>query len=76
MRIDLEDDIMKIHGGSGLRGGQVEAHGDHRIAMALGVAALGAEGPVHIADAGCVQKSYPGFWSDLQSMGASLTLTT
>jgi 3-phosphoshikimate 1-carboxyvinyltransferase len=44
-----------------LRGGVVHSHGDHRIAMALAAAALGAAGPVEIGDAGCAAVTYPGF---------------
>jgi 3-phosphoshikimate 1-carboxyvinyltransferase len=39
----------------------VTAAGDHRIAMAMAVAALAA-GPLELDDAGCVGKSFPGFW--------------
>ena len=73
--ITLQDDFMHVLGGQGLAGGRVCAQGDHRIAMALGVAALGARGPVMIEEAESVGKSYPGFWADLKSLGASLTLT-
>ena len=41
---------------------EVTAAGDHRIAMAMAVAALAA-GPLHLDDASCVAKSFPGFWS-------------
>ena len=41
---------------------RVTAGGDHRIAMAMAVAALAA-GPLELDDAGCVSKSFPGFWS-------------
>ncbi|MFV2072570.1 MAG: 3-phosphoshikimate 1-carboxyvinyltransferase [Thermoanaerobaculales bacterium] len=41
---------------------EVTAAGDHRIAMAMAVAAL-AVGPLHLDDASCVAKSFPGFWS-------------
>jgi len=40
---------------------KVGAAGDHRIAMAMAVAALAA-GPLELDDGGCVQKSFPGFW--------------
>ncbi len=42
---------------------EVTAAGDHRIAMAMAVAALGA-GPLHLDDAACVSKSFPAFWTD------------
>lgn len=73
--IELRGNDMLISGGTGMRGGVVSSHGDHRIAMALAVAALGAESPVQIEEAESVRKSYPDFWNDLQSVGASLSLT-
>ncbi len=74
--IELEGDRMHIRGGGEMRGGEVSSHGDHRIAMALAVAALGAKEPVRITGAEAVRKSYPDFWRDLQSVGAVLSLTT
>jgi 3-phosphoshikimate 1-carboxyvinyltransferase len=73
--ISLQGDQMKIMGGTGVRAAVVDAHGDHRIAMALAVAALGASGPVHIEGAESVGKSYPEFWKDLQSLGATVSLS-
>lgn len=51
-----------------LRGGKVESHGDHRIAMALSVAALGAHGDTTIRDAECVGVSFPEFFSTLEKL--------
>lgn len=49
-----------------LKGGcVVDSYGDHRIAMAAGIASVVADGEVTITDKGCVAKSYPGFWEDL-----------
>jgi 3-phosphoshikimate 1-carboxyvinyltransferase len=56
--------IIQGTGGAKLRGGDVQAHGDHRIAMALAVAAIGCETPVVIEGAESVAKSYPAFWDD------------
>jgi len=58
-----ENDCLMIQGGS-LQGGDVNSQNDHRIAMALAVAALKAEAPVNIQNAEAVGKSYPGFWAD------------
>ena len=45
----------------------VDSHGDHRVAMSF--AALGVARPgVSVMDPGCVDKSYPGFWSDLRGL--------
>lgn len=66
--ITLEQDDMLIEG-KAIAGGQtVFAHNDHRIAMALATAALTAQFPVTIEGAECVNKSYPGFWDDLETL--------
>jgi 3-phosphoshikimate 1-carboxyvinyltransferase len=75
LTITLEGNTMKVFGGSGLSGGVVSARGDHRIAMSLAVAALGANGPVRIEGAESVRKSYPDFWEHLRSLGVALSLT-
>ncbi len=53
-----------------LRGGEVDARNDHRLAMAFAVAALGASGPTTIHDAGAAAVSYPEFFSVLESLRA------
>ena len=62
---ELPDGLV-IHGGKKLRGGLVDGHGDHRVVMALAVAALGAEGPVTIAGSEAADVTYPGFLRLLQ----------
>ena len=47
--------------GNLLRGGEYTSHHDHRMVMALKVAAFGADGPVRIDDEQCVAKSFPDF---------------
>ncbi|WP_289730949.1 3-phosphoshikimate 1-carboxyvinyltransferase [uncultured Alistipes sp.] len=70
IEVDLsEEDTMRIRGGE-IRAAEVRSHGDHRMAMSLAVAALRAAGPVTIEDAGCVAKSYPGFFGDLKTLKA------
>jgi 3-phosphoshikimate 1-carboxyvinyltransferase len=54
-----------------LRGAVIEPHGDHRIAMAFAVAALGAQGPTTIRDAECAGVSYPTFYDDLERVTES-----
>lgn len=52
-----------------LTGGvRLETAHDHRLAMAFGVAALRASGPVELDDGACVAVSYPGFWDDLAKL--------
>jgi len=70
VRIDLEDDVMIIHGGGIVKGADVHSHHDHRIAMACAIAALKANSETVIEEALAVQKSYPYFYADLQSLGA------
>jgi 3-phosphoshikimate 1-carboxyvinyltransferase len=53
---------------SKLRGATVNPQGDHRIAMALAVAALGAEGDTVIKDSECVGVSFPEFFKTLERL--------
>jgi 3-phosphoshikimate 1-carboxyvinyltransferase len=64
---ELRDGLV-VRGGRGLRGGDVEAHGDHRIAMAFAVAALGARGEIAIHGAESIAVSYPEFPATLESL--------
>lgn len=59
---------------SPLYGTSLYSHHDHRIAMALTVAALGAEGDSMISSIDCIDKSYPSFIPDFQNCGAQLEL--
>jgi 3-phosphoshikimate 1-carboxyvinyltransferase len=54
----------------GLRGAAIATYDDHRMAMSFAVAGLRIAG-VTILDPGCVAKTYPGFWDDLESLRAS-----
>jgi 3-phosphoshikimate 1-carboxyvinyltransferase len=66
-KVEEFPDGLKVSGRSAgkLRGAVIEPHGDHRIAMAFAVAALGAHGPTTIRDAECAGVSYPTFYQDL-----------
>ena len=44
------------------------SHGDHRLAMALLVASLFADGPVRIDDTDCIAKSFPGFLENFEKL--------
>lgn len=67
--ITLDGDLMRIEGGNALRGTATRSHHDHRIAMAVAVAALAGSAPVTIDDAEAIRKSYPDFFRDLASIG-------
>ena len=56
-------------------GGEVDAAGDHRIAMMAAVASAGCTREVIIRGAEAVNKSYPGFWRDFASLGGRVELT-
>jgi len=72
IQIDLQDDLMIIHGGAGLKGAVTHSHHDHRIAMACAVAALKATGETTIEEAQAVNKSYPEFYQHIQQLGAAV----
>jgi len=63
-------DGMRVEGrrAGKLRGAKVDPQGDHRIAMALSVAALGAEGETVVRDAECVAVSFPEFFATLERL--------
>jgi 3-phosphoshikimate 1-carboxyvinyltransferase len=67
-KIEPTPDGFVIEGPTRLRGAVVDGLGDHRVAMALAVAALVADGETTILGAECVGKTYPGFFKDLASM--------
>ncbi|MGB4773154.1 MAG: 3-phosphoshikimate 1-carboxyvinyltransferase [Chitinophagaceae bacterium] len=70
VRIELQDDLMVIHGGGELKAAVTHSHHDHRIAMAIAVAALGADGETEIHEAEAINKSYPDFYDDMRLLGA------
>ncbi len=65
-------DGIRIQGG-GLRGGDVDSHGDHRIAMAFAMAALRADGAIQIADCANVRTSFPDFVARAAESGLAIT---
>ncbi len=68
--IDEQQDGFHVRGRVRLRGGEVDARHDHRLAMAFAVAALGASGPTTIHGAGAAAVSYPEFFSVLEGLRA------
>ena len=62
------DDGMIINGGKTPMGADFASYGDHRIAMAMAVCALAADGASSIDDADCVKISYPNFFADLEML--------
>ncbi len=64
--VEERPDGFAMHGGRPLHGATVDSHGDHRIAMALAVTALAADGETRIEDAACVDVSFPEFFGLLE----------
>ena len=69
--IEEKPDAMIITG-TRLHGAVVDSCKDHRLAMALTVAALAAEGPTEILDAESCAVTYPDFVKDFKTRGADL----
>ncbi len=67
-RLEPTEDGMVITGTGGLRGGAVDSHGDHRIAMLGAVAGLASEQGVEVQGMDAAAVSYPGFEADLASL--------
>jgi 3-phosphoshikimate 1-carboxyvinyltransferase len=70
----LLDDGLWLRGGSGLGGGTIESHGDHRIAMAFAVAGLVARSPIEIRDVANVATSFPGFLEIARAAGLQVEI--
>ena len=70
---DVEEfeDGLAIEGPASLTGATVSSFDDHRIATAMGVAGLVAEGTTTVTDADCASVSFPGFWEELHAVTAS-----
>ena len=68
--VEVGPDELMVRGGGGLRGARVASHGDHRIAMAMAVAGLAAEGETVVTGMDAVPTSYPGFVHDLAAVSA------
>ena len=67
---DERPDGYTIHGAGAPSGGVADARGDHRMAMALAIAALSARAPSRIEGADAVGVSYPGFFETLDRLVA------
>jgi len=72
IHITLQDDLMIIEGGKLNANDQLDSHHDHRIAMALAIAALRADEDSYISNAEAINKSYPRFFDDLKHLGAGI----
>jgi 3-phosphoshikimate 1-carboxyvinyltransferase len=66
--VEPTDDGMVIEGTGGLRGGTIDSHSDHRIAMLGAVAGLASREGVEVVGMDAAAVSYPGFEADLASL--------
>ncbi|MGN6258955.1 MAG: 3-phosphoshikimate 1-carboxyvinyltransferase [Solirubrobacterales bacterium] len=67
-KVEPTEDGMVIEGTGGLRGGTIDSHGDHRIAMLGAVAGLASKEGVEVRGMDAAAVSYPGFERDLASL--------
>lgn len=67
-KAEATENTLTIYG-TGLCGGKVNSHNDHRIAMAAAIAATVCAEPVTILGAEAVNKSYPSFWEEYHQLG-------
>jgi 3-phosphoshikimate 1-carboxyvinyltransferase len=71
VNIQETPDGFILQGGRPLLGGQVDPHGDHRLAMSLALAGLAAQGSVTIAGAEIISESFPEFVPILTALGGT-----
>ncbi len=70
--IEEAPDGFTLPGDTIPRGGIINPHGDHRLAMSLAVAGLGAQGPIAIQNPNIIHESYPEFQEVLERLGARI----
>jgi len=70
-KINIDGNLMEIEG-TQLKGGIIDSHNDHRVAMAGAIAALSSEKGIGIQGWQSVLKSYPDFFEDLKSIGGEV----
>jgi len=73
-RIEEKEGGLVIEGKTDLKAAKVYSHDDHRLAMALTIAALSARGETVITDVECAKISYPSFFDDMLDLGAEINI--
>jgi 3-phosphoshikimate 1-carboxyvinyltransferase len=69
-RVDVDGDDLTIHGWSSLAGAETDSLDDHRLAMTFAIAGLVASGETSVRRPGSAAISYPGFFAELERVGA------
>ena len=70
VRVDVDGDDLRIRGGATLVGASTDSLDDHRLAMTFAIAGLLARGETTVHRSGSAAVSYPGFFADLERVGA------
>jgi 3-phosphoshikimate 1-carboxyvinyltransferase len=70
-RVTETPDGLEIDGGARLRGARVQSGGDHRMAMALVVAGLVADGETLVEGTECIGTSFPGFLETINTLAGA-----
>jgi len=75
VKVEERPDGLLLHGSPSLSGCHCDSWGDHRMAMALAVAGVAAQGSTTISDPLCVTSSFPDFWARLDAIlpGAAIS---
>jgi 3-phosphoshikimate 1-carboxyvinyltransferase len=71
IRVEEKPDGATVHCGQ-FKGGEVDSHGDHRVAMSLAVAGSIADKPVTVNDVAAVDTSFPGFTACMRKLGVDI----
>ena len=66
--VEERPDGLRINGGRPLKGAVCQSHGDHRVAMAMAIAGLVAQGETRVEDMACVATSFPAFDKNLRGL--------
>ena len=74
-KVEEQEDWLAVYGGRPLSGGKVSGYNDHRIVMAMSIAALRCSGPVTISDAQAVEKSYPDFFTQFSRLQGTVSVS-
>jgi len=69
-RVEVDGDDISIHGGTRLDGAATDSLDDHRLAMTFAIAGLLARGETSVRRPGSAAISYPGFFAELERVGA------
>mgnify|MGYP001300891656 CR=1 FL=1 len=74
--VDEHQDGIVIRGGTRLRGTECSSYGDHRVAMAMAIAALNASETTTLTNIDCIQTSFPSFLNEFQKIAPACLVET